>query len=82
MDIQEILKQQAEYTQNSDVTVEINKAMGWVTIIADKDSQVFLEGEDADEFLAKCDEYSQDCQDMTMEVIQLAVAYDYLDILL
>lgn len=82
MELQEILKQQAEYTRNSDVTVEIDKRMPWVIIVADAESQVFLENEDAEEFIAKCDEYSEACQDMTMEDIELAVAYGYLDILL
>lgn len=82
MKLQQILKQQAEYTRNSDVVVEIEKRMPWVTIKADEESEVFLQGDDAEEFLAKCDEYSDICQDMGMEEIELAVAYRYLDILL
>lgn len=82
MKLQQILKQQAEYTRNSDVVVNIDKRMPWVDIIADEESNVFLQGEEAEEFLAKCDEYSEACQDMDMEEIELAVAYSYLDVLL
>lgn len=82
MELKQILKQQADYTRNSDVVVEIDKRLPWVNITADEESNVFLQGHEAEEFLAKCDEYSEACQDMGMEEVQLAVAYRYLDILL
>lgn len=82
MNLKDILKQQAEYTRNSDVTVEIVRGMPWVTIHADVESELFLEGERADKFINQCDAYALECPDMEGGEIELAVAYGYLDILL
>ena len=82
MNLKDILKQQAEYTRNSDVTVEIVRNMACVTIHADEESELFLEGEQADKFIDQCDAYALECPDMEGHDIELAVAYGYLDILL
>ena len=82
MKLKDILKQQAEYTRNSDVTVEIVRNIPWVTIHADAESELLLDGEQADKFIDKCDAYSLECPDMEAGEIELAVAYDYLDVLL
>jgi hypothetical protein len=82
MKLQDILQQQADYTRNSDVTVNIDKRMPWVDIRADEESSIFLDGDSAEEFLAQCEDYSEQVPDMDMETIELAVAYKYLDVLL
>ena len=82
MKLEDILKQQADYTRNSDVTVEVVRNMPWVTIHADEESELFLEGDQAEEFINKCDAYTLECPEMEGDEIELAVAYGYLDVLL
>ena len=82
MNLKDILKQQAEYTRNSDVTVEIVRAMPLVTIHADEESELLMEGEQADKFIEQCDAYALEFPDMKGDEIELAVAYGYLDVLL
>ena len=82
MDLIDIIKQQAEYSRNSSITVVINSPMSWVTIEnTNSGAGVFLQGDDADEFIAKVDTLSEQLPDVDFDTLELAVAYEYVDML-
>lgn len=64
-------------TRLSWVTVDCNRSMSWVRI-ASPLQEVFLQGDDASEFIANCDKTWDELQDVSMEDVEIYFAYDYL----
>lgn len=81
MKLKEILESQARFCDHSGITVEINHSMGWVDIRAGQVGELFLQGDDADQFIDKVADLSRQCPDVAVANIELACAYDYAHIL-
>lgn len=81
MELIEIIKQQAEFSRNSYAEVTIDRCMPWVTIedTTAHDEAIFLQGEDAEEFLARLDELENECPEADRDDIELSLAYSYIE---
>jgi hypothetical protein len=85
MRLEDILRQQAHYCQH--ILVEVDRRLPTVLIRDNESGQsgepaedrldVFLQGDDAEEFIDKLDELSEQCPDLDFDIIERAAAYDY-----
>ena len=76
----EIAMQQADFARNSGVTATIDTAFGWVTL-DDGEAELFLQGYQAEKFIDKVLLLWEELQHIDMGDAELAVAYDYLDVM-
>lgn len=83
MKLIDILKQQAEYTRNSGVEVDIDEPMGTVNIFEthNPDCCVFLQGDEGYTWIDEWREIWEKVGDLGLDECALAQAYPYLDIL-
>ena len=77
MRLSTILKQHARYAESSGIVVDIDRSMGTVSLHDD----IFMQGEEAFDFIAECDELAKRCRSLDYGIIELAVAYPYCDLL-
>ena len=75
MRIDYILKASAK--RMTGVFVDINRSMGHVSIYDGRHENIFLQGDDAEQFISECDKYSNICQRLNFDLIELAVAEPY-----
>lgn len=81
MELKDIIESQAKFVRNSGVTVEVTRNMPWIDI-KDKDgNEVFMQGDDAVNFVNALDELSDKLPNVDFETIELACAYDYIHLL-
>lgn len=76
-----ILLQQADYCQNSGITVSINSPHDWVEIKDAQGGEIFLQGEDARQFISEVEALENKYPDENRQNILLVVAYPYADML-
>jgi len=79
----DIVEQQAKFTRNSGVEVEIDSAMGTVNIFETDNPNccVFLQGDEGYQWIAGALRLWNEAEHISMEIAELAQAYPYLDIL-
>lgn len=77
--IQDIIRANAE--RMKDVTVTVDERYETVTISDDTGEQeeIFLDGEDAHEFICKRDELWEETGDLSRDVIELHLASTYVE---
>lgn len=73
--LSEIVKASAERMR--DVTVELDRSMGTVTISADGEEDIFFEGHEADTFIAAVDKLYEETGDCNEDECALNVASPY-----
>lgn len=61
------------------VFVDVNRSMCHVSIYDGKNESIFLQGDDAEQFIAECDKYSNRCKCLDFSIIELAVAEPYVE---
>ena len=89
MELAEILHQQADYTTGSGYHVRFSSIFSWVSIEPintdqnsdDEDGVVFMQGDDAEDFLTEVEELFEDVDCMTYETCMNANAAQYIDCL-
>ena len=81
MELTDIIEHGAEYTQNSGFTVEVNASYSWVTIKnEDTREDLFLQGDEADDFIKKADKLWETTGVINYDTICLYLAEPYLEI--
>lgn len=76
-----ILQQQADYCRNSGITVSVNSRFEWVTITDDEGAEIFLQGDDAAQFIAEVKALENKYDEEPHMSILLVIAYPYADLL-
>ena len=77
MKLSTILKQQARYAQASGLVVDIDRAYQTVSLHDD----IFMQGDEAQGFIDAVDTLSKSCRSLSSDIVELAVAYPYADLL-
>lgn len=77
----DILRQQAEFTRHSGVTVEADERFPTVCIRDAAGASVFLQSHEAEEFVAKARRAWEEVQDLDWDEVLESAAYPYLDML-
>lgn len=81
MNLESIILQNAAFCNRSNICVEINAGMSWVTIKAGQAGDgIFLQGDDAVEFIDEVDSLSDYFPDLNIGDIEMHVAHKYLDL--
>ena len=75
MRIDYILKASAKRMKG--VFVDVDSAYGTVCISSKGQEDIFMQGDDAEQFIAECEELSERCQCLNMGIIELALAEPY-----
>lgn len=75
MELSEIIR--AAAARMKDVTVDIDKGMGTVCIIAEDQEDIFMQGDDADDFINEVEELYEKAGDVTEDECALCQAEDY-----
>lgn len=82
MDLVSILSRQADYTRGSGFTVDIDKLFFWVIIKnSETNEEVFLQGNQAVEFIDEVAEVWREVEVLAEDIVELAVAKQYIDAL-
>ena len=81
MKLKDIILFNAEYVENSGVSIDINRSQSWVDIQSTGETKIGLQGHEADEFIAAVDKMSEEFPDINCGTIELSFCYDYLTIL-
>ena len=79
MRIDYILKRDAQYSRNSGVTVDCDSAYSTVCISAPNEDDIFMKGDDADQFIDECEAMSIRCKCLNFGTIELALAKPYIE---
>jgi len=75
-----ILKQQYDYVVNSGITVDITNHMSWVAIECIGYEGIFMQGDEADDFINKCTNIGKRFRSLTSTEAELIAAYDYAEL--
>jgi hypothetical protein len=78
MRIDYILKAAAK--RMAGVSVECDSAFSTVCISAKGEGDVFMQGEEADTFIAECEAMGERCKCLSPDLIELALAEPYTDL--
>ena len=70
----------AKRCKYSGVDVDVNEPFSWVTISCDGEEDIFLQGEDADQFIAARDIMTKRYPSLPDYVAELALAEPYTDL--
>lgn len=81
MNLKDILKQQADIVERSNVSININRSMEWITLNDNSGAYFNLEGYEAYLFILELDQLVHVCQDIDLDTLEKAMAYKYLDCL-
>ncbi|WP_337056723.1 hypothetical protein [Pseudomonas sp. USHLN015] len=76
-----ILKRQEDYARRSLKYVTVDYRMPTVAMLGQNDSEVFLQGDDAQAFVEQVEVMYEQTQTLSKDQCEFIVAYDYLDIL-
>ena len=80
MNLQEIIKEQSDFVERSNVSLIINRAIP--TILIDcAGEQIFMQEHECDAFFTECASLAQKLPYTDLHIIEQAVAYQYLDCL-
>lgn len=80
MRLLEIALHNAQFVRNGNVVVTVDEPYEWVAMAA-PDSDVFLQGHEAADFIEKFRKLWKDLRDIGLEDAIYATAYEYLDLL-
>ena len=76
-----ILHQQLEYSLSSELEIDINSSFQWVEMTCEGNDLCFMQGDEADDFIAQVDElYESDDFNGSYEEALLICGYPYLDL--
>ena len=76
-----IIQENAAYSSNSGVCVEVNTSMQWVSItdMTGSNGAIFMQGDEAGEFIDEIDSLYDQLQTIDKDTIALALARDYIE---
>ena len=72
-----VIRQQAEYLR--DITIEVDEAFETVSITDDEGVDIFLQGEDAAEFIAEAEKLWNEAGGVTEDEAYASIAVPYVD---
>lgn len=75
----EIVKEQAQYSRNSNVNVDVESLLPTVCISAPGEDDIFFQGDDAEQFIAEVDALERQVNELDRETLELAVAKSYIE---
>ena len=84
MELADILEQQADFTRKSNYTVEASRIFSWVAIDcqdegAEDHESVFLQGEEAENFMDETDRLYDEVGTLNYETVAYATAAQYVE---
>lgn len=79
MRIDYILKQDAKYVVNSGASVMVISSFPTVCISAKGQDDIFMQGDDAKQFISEVETISNRCKRLNFDIIELALAKPYID---
>lgn len=81
MRLSRIIRQSAKYSRESGADVEIDRAYSTVCISGRGQEDIFMQGDDAEQFIDQIDAISKRCPSIDFDDIELHLAKDYIDCL-
>ena len=75
MRIDYVLKNAAK--RMTGVFVDVDSSMGTVCISTNGQDDIFMQGDDADQFIAECESLANRCKHLSPAIIELALAEPY-----
>ena len=76
-----ILHQQLEYARSSELEIDINSPLEWVSMTCEGNDLCFMQGDEADDFITQVNElYEAEGFNGTYEEAALICGYPYLDL--
>jgi hypothetical protein len=75
----EIIQEDARYVERSRVTITANTVRSWVCIADEDGNEVFMQGQEADEFNDRATQLYNDAQLVTLEECRAHLARPYVD---
>lgn len=77
----EILKRQEDYARRSLKYITVDYTMPTVVMLGENDSEVFMEGGEAQDFVDRVETMYEQTQVLSKDQCEFIVAYEYLDML-
>lgn len=77
MTLTEIIRSDAKWATDSDIDVNVDRRLGTVCITNRDNDYIFMEGDDADKFVAECKTRWETAGDVGMDLVELSVAKPY-----
>lgn len=77
MTLTEIIKADAKWATDSNIDVEVDRSLGTVCITCPDHDDIFMQGDDAEQFIAECQTLWETAGDVDMGLVELAVAKPY-----
>ena len=71
----------AKRMRDAGITIDMNSAYSWVSIDAPGEESIFMQGEEADNFVDECENLSRRYRSVSRDVIELALAEPYAETL-
>lgn len=84
MKLAEILKQQANFTRNSNYIVKVNRSFSWIAIDcqdegAEDHESMFLQGDEAQDWIDETDRVYDDVGTLDYDTVAYAMAAQYVE---
>jgi len=73
------IRQSANYVRRSGASVDVDRSYSTVCISAHGQDDIFMHGDDADQFIDQIDAISKKCRSVNFDDIELHLAKDYID---
>ena len=74
-----LICQSANYARRSGASVDVDRSYSTVCISAPGEDDIFMQGDDADQFIGQIDAISKKCRSVNFDDIELHLAKDYID---
>lgn len=80
MQLTDILRAAAQRMRTAGIHVEVNRSFGWVAITCKGEEDIFMQGDEADEFMEEVRKIGARCTSLAEDTIELALAEPYTDL--
>lgn len=77
MTLTEIIRQDAKWATDSGIDVKVDRGLGTVCITCPDHDDIFMQGDDAEQFIAECRTRWETAGDVDMGLVELSVAKPY-----
>lgn len=81
MTLIEILTANAQFVSNSNVQIYRSPSQSYVDMCYNQQTFCYLQGQEADEFNDECERLWDEVGELGMNVVELAMCYDYLHLI-
>lgn len=81
MTLTEIIKADAKWATDSNIDVKVDRRLGTVCITCPDHDDIFMQGDDAEQFIAECQTRWETAYDVGMLPVELSVAKPYAETL-